>query len=190
MEDEELYQVKKSHITKIEDNSTYQAYSNNQVKDVPVEDMSLLLKLFLDKAAVNMGKESYDKPESTKESILEFLYRDFGTLQVVYIGSAIIRGSLGKYGAGRLVPSTVYRWFNEVSLEYERNRRHEKLARREYDFAFDLQKYPLGSAINKKIEWYKSGQISIDEWDNYPLKAIAEKIAQGVNVTFEMFKLK
>jgi len=189
MEDNELYQVKKPQITKIEDNSTYQAYSNSQIQAVPVEEMGILLKLFLDKAAVNMGKESYDAPEATKESILEFLYRDFGTLQVVYIGSAIIRGSLGKYGAGRLVPSTVYRWFNEVSLEYERNKRHEKLAKQEYNSPFDLNKYPLGSAILKIWEWRDSKRFTDEELDKIPLKVVAEKIGKGINITPEMFGL-
>jgi len=182
----EEYTVKKQGPLKIEDNATYQKYSMCQVKAVPPEDIAVLLKLFLDKAAINMGKECYDAPDATRESILEFAFRDFGILPVYSIGSAIVRGSLGKYGPGRLVPQTVYRWFTEMTIEYERNLRHERLTQREAEVTFDLNKYPVGSAIIKKIEWVRTGIMTMDEWDRVSLKTIAELIKRNGYVTYDM----
>ena len=184
MEDD-IYKVKRTSITRIEDNPTFQKYFKVRVKDVPYEDADVLLTLFLNKAAVNMGKDAYDKPDATRESILEFIYKDYRELYVFLIASAIIKGSLGNYGAGRLVPSTVYKWLGEMRPEIERMRKAEEYKNISHDRMKDLDKYPIGSAINKKIDWYKSGLMSIEQWDMVPLKELAEAIARGQYVTAE-----
>jgi hypothetical protein len=191
MEDN-VYNVNRIKSVKIEDNETYQKYSQTIVKDVPIDDMRLLMKMFFDKAAVNMGKESYDAPAVAIESILEFLYKDFNYVPVYQIGSSIIQGSLGKFGAGRLVPNTVYRWFNDAGAEYRRLLVHKKI---EDDLAykfipFDLDTFPLGRAINRKIEWYRKGLLSMDDWDKVPLKELAEREGKGLHSVPELFGIK
>lgn len=189
MEDNGIYQVKRKIVIKIEDNITYQKYVQTIIKDVPCEDMKILLDIFFDKAAINMGKDSYDAPEATKESILEYVYKEFGYLPVFYIGSGIIKGSLGQYGSGRLVPRTVYIWLNESSKEYNRYLTQEiqKEKNFKYSDSVDLHKYPLGSAIVKKIQWYKEGKLLDENWDCVNLKALTEAIGRKERIEFENF---
>lgn len=186
MEDE-IYKVKKNIPGRIEDNQTYQLYSNSIVEKVPYDDMSILLKIFFDKAAVNMGKESYDAPDAAREAILEFIFREFGTMPVFYIGSAIISGSLGKYGPGRLVPQTVYKWLNLVSQDFSRKEAHDKLKDYDYSDAMDLHSFPVGKAICKKIDLYEDGIIDIADWDRMPLKEIAERINSNLLIVPELW---
>ena len=190
--EEEIYSVKKSYSIKIEDDSLFKKYSLYQTKDVPADDMRYLLKLFFNKAAVNMGKESYDAPDAAIESVNEFISKEFGTIPVIYVCSAIIRGSLGKYGSGRLVPNTIYRWMTEVSIEYRRDKEHKDLEEitKKKPIAYDLQNYPLGSAIAKKIDWYRKGLLKIEDWDKIPLKELAEREAKKLESYPELFGLK
>lgn len=188
---EEIYTVKKSSTTiKIESNNTYQEYSNSQMKDVPYDKADILLKLFLDKAAINMGKEAYDKPDATRESILEFIYQKFYDLPVSYICSAIIKGSLGIYGSGRLVPSSVFKWLSEIRMDYERIKRHEELQELPGAGTFNLVKYPIGKAICLKIDWHNSGLITDDDWDKIEIKILAEMIGRGEMPTVRDFGIK
>jgi hypothetical protein len=188
--EEELYTVKKTRITKIEDNATYQKYSGTPIKDVPIDEADVLLKLFLNKAAINMGKDAYDKPDATRESILEFIYHRFGDLPVSYIGSAIIKGSLGSYGPGRLVPNSVFKWIGEVKMEYDRVRKHEELEAIPTGKTFDLLNYPVGKAICLKIDWYNAGLMTIDDWDKVDLKVLAEMLCRGEIPTTRDFGIK
>ena len=189
--EEEIYKVKKPTIAKIEDNKTYQDNYLKLIKDISSEDMTLLLKLFLDKAAVNMGKECYDAPDATKESILEFIYKEFRWLPVYSMGSAIIRGSLDDKSPARLIPRTVRKWLNDASIDFRRETDHDRLEElyREKPITFDLHKYPVGKAICQKIDWYKSGVLRIEDWDRIPLQRLAEIIGQGHQPSLEMFNL-
>ena len=163
MMDENIYNFEKRKIPRIEDDSLYHQYSQYMAKDVPEDDLKVLIKLFFNKAAVNMGKDAYDAPDATIEAITEFVNKDYKYLPVMYIGMAVIRGSLGRMSSGRLVPGTIYRWLNEISIEYHKVKQEEKY--REYNAtalqSFDLHKYPVGKAICKKIDWLTSGDISI-----------------------------
>lgn len=187
--EENIYQVKRTTVSKIEDNKTYQDNWQKPVNDVSYNDMSLLLKLFLDKAAINVGRECYDAPEVTKESILEFVCKEFRFIPVYYIGSAIIKGSLDSQSTNRLTPRLVHKWLIDATIEYRRYKDHldREEQFKEKPITFDLHKYPVGSAIAKKIEWYKKGFLSIDDWDLVPLKDVAEAIARGEYVTIEKF---
>jgi hypothetical protein len=191
MMEDELYQIRKPAVVKIEDNKTYQGNCQKLVKDVLYEDMVILMKLFLDKAAVNMGKECYDAPEATKDSIMEFLYKEFRWLPVYCVGSAIIKGSLDDKSPARLIPRTVRIWLNIAAIEFRRDcdhKVHEELYK-DHPVSFDLHKYPIGRAIGLKIDWYKSGKLDIRDWDVIPLKRLAEIIGQGHMPTLEMFNL-
>ena len=188
MEDD-IYNVKKTKITRIEDDSLYQKYSQDMAKDVPEDDLKVLIRLFFNKAAVNMGKDAYDAPDATIEAITEFVNKDYKYLPVMYIGMAVIRGSLGRMSSGRLVPGTIYRWLNEISVEYHKVKQEEKY--RSYNSenlqSFDLHKYPVGKAICKKIDWLTSGAIDADDWDKIPLKEVAERIGQDIDSSPEMW---
>lgn len=189
MEDEEVYKVNKPRIFKLEDDSLYKRYNQFKVKDIPIDDLRALLKLLFNKAAINMGKESYDAPDAAIEAILEFIYKDYGILPLYFVAMSIIQGSLGKYGPGRLVPSTVYKWLHEITMEFERVQRHEKFSSIDYLDKMDLKTYPLGTAINKKIEWFRSGKFNMDDWDRVPLKELANRIKNGLECVPEIFGL-
>jgi len=182
MEDN-IYHVDRKRVSKIEDDGIFRRYSNVQLKDVPSDNVRYLLKLFFTKASINMGKDTCDIPEQSIDAIMEFITKDFKYIPMLYIGSAIIRGSLGKYDVkGRLVPRTIYLWLNEASNEYNRTLEREKYKNynETKNITFDLHKYPVGSAIIKKIDWIKNGTITMDDWDRIPLKELAERIGMGM----------
>jgi hypothetical protein len=66
---------------------------------------------------------------------------------------------------------------------------HEKRDQsQDNQYKFDgLEKYPLGKAICKKIDWLKSGAITTVEWDRISLKQVAEIIGAGNEPTLEHF---
>jgi hypothetical protein len=51
----------------------------------------------------------------------------------------------------------------------------------------DLYNYPLGAAINKKIDWLRTGALNIDDWEKVALKDVAKMIGQGHQPTLEKF---
>lgn len=165
----------------------YQAYSNTQIKDVPVANIQYLLKLFLYKAAMNMGAELNDK---TTDGAIEITQQHYWSLPVCYVASGIIKGSLGHYGEGRLCPRTVYKWLNEISIEYNRQIASDKRQSNATDIAmpFDLAKYPIGKAIIQKISWYQEGKLNGDKWDNVDLRQLTEDIGAGKSIRFENYK--
>jgi hypothetical protein len=138
-----------------------------------------------------MGVESDNQ---TIERVIYYVRKDFSYIPVNYIASGFISGSLGKIGdgKGRLVPKTILAWLGYSSMEYNRMlasiRERNKL--NDVSIAMDLHNYPVGSAIVKKIEWYRKGVLRIEDWDNVPLKAMAEKIKAGIHVTPELFGIK
>jgi len=166
----------------------YQVYATSQVRDVELQNTKHLINLFMDLASLNMGS-SYEK--KLIDRVIEIVTEDYGYLPVCYIASAFQNGSMGKYGAGRLVPRIINDWLKEISEDYNRITEHKKrevYLNKKEDY-FDLQKYPLGSALIKKWEWRDGGRFTDEELDKIPLKELAEKIGKGINVTPEMFGL-
>jgi hypothetical protein len=148
------------------------------------------MRLFIDKAAINMGKDSFDKKEDTINAVCEFLFKSFKDIPVYYVGSAIYKGSLGTYGPGRLVPATVFKWMNEANQEFSRKQAHEELMKEDSSPAMDLRGFPVGRAIHKKIDWLKGGRITESDYDRIPLKEVAERLAQGLDVVPELWGVK
>ena len=168
-------------------NSKYQAYASTVVSEIPTENLKFLVNLLMEDAALNMGA-TYDP--KILDRIIEFTQsRDFNNMTLSVIASAFARGSLGKFGPGRLVPKTVHDWLTEVSIEFKRYQDHKD--REDYysekPVSFDLHKYPVGKAICKKIDWLKSGAITSDEWDRIPLRDLAERLATGMDAVPELF---
>lgn len=161
-------------------NEKYQIYAGSLVKDVPLEYLKILITLFLDHAALNMGanieKVSVDR-------IIEIVKEDYGFLPVNQIASAFIKGSMGYYGEGRLIPKMINGWLKEIKTEYERytehNKRENRVKEQLKEKPYDLQKYPAGKAICLKIDWYRKGLINGDDWDKIPLQKVAEMIGKG-----------
>ena len=189
MEDNDIYSVKKDRPIKIEDNPTFQRYARNLIKDIPIDDLRIVLQLFLNKASVNIG---YALKEDVIESVMEFIV-DFGFIPLYFIGSGIIKGSIGKLtDEKRFNPKTIYSWLNETSKEYLKLQEHR--LQKEKDFsntdAMDLMKYPAGKAINKKIDWLNSGLITNDDYDNISLQDLALRIGRGEFVRIEDYGIK
>ena len=170
----------------MENDSNYQIYAKELIKDVPYDNLNYLIKLFMDRASMNMGNEYNDK---TLTGVMYIIKQYFSFIPVCYVASGFIRGSLGDYGTGRLVPKTVKAWLTETTNEYNLATAHQK---QEENGAipfqmYDLEKYPLGKAICKKIDWLTSGAITSNEWDKISLKQIAELIGAGSEPTLEHF---
>lgn len=172
-----------------ENNETYQNHKVTLVKDViPKDDLKKLINIFMTDAGINMGNDFTD---NTLERVIEIVDNNFRFLPICYVAGAFRKGSLGNYGAGRLVPRTINAWLNEITLDYNRDQEHERLTTDDNtDHFSDLVKYPLGQAICKKIDWYKSGAMNSDDWDKIPLKELAEMIGQGQMIQLETFGIK
>lgn len=175
----------------MENDEKFQMYANELIRNVPEEYIKHLVTLFIQEASINMGS---DINEQTLERVIYHVKKDYSYIPVNYVASAFIRGSLGKIGdgRGRLVPKTILTWLGDASLDYNRmianKRQKDKLD--DVSVAMDLHKYPVGSAIEKKIEWYRKGILSIDDWDKVPLKKVSEMIADGHTPTVEHFGIK
>jgi len=161
------------------ENSTFKTYANYKVSDVPLDNLKKLVTLFLDHAALNMGA-SVEKANCDR--VIEIIQGDFAFMPVNQISSAFSKGSMGYWGEGRLIPKNINNWLKEMKSEYDRYIEHkdreQKLSLNNPHFK-DLVKYPLGKAICKKIDWYKSGVIDGDDWDKIPLKELSEIIGNG-----------
>jgi hypothetical protein len=170
----------------MQNDSNYQTYAAYFVKDVPYDNLKYLVQLFMNKAAVNMGN---DFNEKTLACVIELIKQSFSYIPVCYVASGFIKGSLGNYDAGRLVPRTIFKWMGEISLEYNRDIAKQKQKEIESTplQSFDLKKFPLGRAINKKIDWYRENRISIDDWDKISLKELSEMIKRGQNPSVDQF---
>ena len=171
----------------------YQIYANDLVRTLPEENLQYLIALFMQEAAINMGAEVDEK---TLERVIYYIKKDFSYIPVSYLASAFVRGSLGQmpYAVGmtKLVPKTIHYWLGEASLDYNRAmaKQRQKDLSSVPGTTFDLQKYPLGKAINTKIDWFKKGLITSDEWDGISLKDLAGLIGQGRHPSPSDFGIK
>jgi len=174
----------------IDKDNIFKTYATTMVKEVPGEHFEYLVALFMKEAAVNMGNEVND---STLERTIYYIKMDYAYIPVNYVASAFVRGSLGKIGdgKGRLIPKTILAWLNDMSLEYNRNIAsiREKEKHNDVSIAMNLHEFPVGTAINTKIDWYKKGLLNIDDWDKVPLKELAEKIKNKQDYRIETFNL-
>ena len=155
----------------------YDTYANYSCSEVPPENLKMLLTDFLYIAAQDMG-QTFDKSLMV-DRIYYIINTHYNHLPLSLVASAFKRGALGQYGPGRLVPRTVYGWLAEMN-QYHMNLHDKKQEDDSRHHKFDgLQKYPLGKAICKKIDWLSSGAITLDEWDKIPLKELAGLIGSG-----------
>jgi hypothetical protein len=155
-------------------NEKYQIYHNHIVKDVPNENLKILITLFIDYAAVNLGAKA---EKADVDRIIEFIQGyEFNYLPISIIASGFVRGSLGKLRNDKtsLNPRNIHEWLSDVSLEYqkgiEHNERDDKLSK-DYIHFRDLERIPLGKAICWKID-----HVSEEDWDDVPLRIVAEMI--------------
>jgi hypothetical protein len=173
----------------MKNDSNYQIYATDIVRNVPSENLKYLIKLFMDKASINMGS---DYNEKSLSGSIEIITQYFSYIPICYVASGFIRGSLGDYGPGRLVPRTIKGWMVETSTEYNRDQakklQQDKL--NDVSIAMDLHNWPVGSAIQKKIDWYRKGLLKIEDWDKVPLKELAERIKNKLESYPEVFGIK
>jgi hypothetical protein len=168
--------------------SLYETYSNTVCSEIPIDTLKDFITGFLIDASKDMGC-TFDKVDTT-ERVYYIISIHYHHLPLCLIASAFKRGALGQYGAGRLVPKTIYGWLGEMNqyfLTKHNVRDNSEDNSNKYD---SLHKYPLGKAIIKKIDWYKSGALHMKDWEIVPLKAVAELIGKGVVPTLEHFNIR
>lgn len=169
-------------------NKTYQAYHNSAIREVPTENLKILVTLFINSAALNLGCKATKADVDRVTDIMSG--NQFNFLPIEIAASAFGRGSLGKLKNEKttLNPRNIYDWLTEVSLEYrqhiEHKEREDRLSANIVHFK-DLERYPLGKAICWKID-----HVSESDWDNVPLKKVAETIGSGHYPTLEKFGIK
>ena len=172
---------------------TFDVYRNYLIRDVPSDNLKIIVTEFINDAALTLGCNS---TKADVDKVSEFMsYNQFNFLPVSVAATAFIRGSLGKLKNEKttLSPRNIYDWLSEISLEYrnyvEHKDREETLSKDIVHFK-DLNRYPLGKAICKKIDWYNSGAIDGDDWDKIPLKDLSEMIGKGGWPTPEQFGIE
>ena len=172
----------------IEKTKDYQVYATYKINQIPGEIFNKILNLVLIEASRNMGGEFNDK---MLDAIIETIQENHYYLPLSYIVSAIYKGSMGIYGPGRLIPRNIFSWMRETSMEYNKEVEHKQIEERlkPTDKPVDLKRYPMGSALIKKIEWLTSGAIDGDDYDKIDLKVLAEMIGFGQQPTLEDFNL-
>ena len=156
----------------------FETYATDFVRNVPTENLSEIIELTMKKCSLNMGSNYTDE---ILQRTVELIKDDYSYMTVNIVVSALFRGSMGYFGAGRLIPKTIAGWLREVNQEYQKERDHKEIEERlkSNSVPMDLVKYPMGKALNKKIDWLRTGAISFDEWDTIPLKELAEMIGKN-----------
>jgi len=170
------------------ENSLYDTYANSLCLDIPIDYLKRFILEFIYDASKDMGClfDKIDMPER----VYYIISTHYNHLPLMIIASGFKRGALGQFGAGRLVPRTIFGWMEEINQYYLTKRNTRDNSKDNYTKYKDLQRYPLGKAINKKIDWYKNGILNIKDWDNVPLKKVAEMIGEGHQPTPGHFGIK
>ena len=158
--------------------SKFELYATELVRNVPFENLKEILELTMKKCSLNMGSNYTD---DILQRVVELIKDDYSYMTINIVVSALFRGSMGHFGAGRLIPKTIAQWLREVSQEYQKEKDHQEIEERfkNTGVPVDLRKYPMGTALNLKIDWLTSGAITSDEWDEIPLKQLAGIIGAG-----------
>jgi hypothetical protein len=155
--------------------SKFETYATEFVRNVPIEHLKDVIELTMKKCSLNMGSNYTDE---ILQRVVELIKEDYSYMTVNLVVSALFRGSMGHFGAGRLIPKTIAGWLREISQEYNKERDHKEIEDRlnSNSTPVDLVKYPMGTALNLKIDWLVSGAIDNDGWDKIDLKQLAEMI--------------
>jgi hypothetical protein len=168
--------------------SKFESYATEFIRNVPTEHLTEIIELTMKKCSLNMGSNFTDE---VLQRTVELIKEDYHYMTVNIVVSALFRGSMGNLGTGRLIPKTIAGWLRETSQEYQRDKEHKELEARlkSNSVPVNLNKYPMGTALNLKIDWLTSGLIDSEGWDIIPLKELAEIIGKGQTPTLEYFKL-
>ena len=171
---------------------TYEIYNNYVIRDIPIDNLKIIVTALIEDAALTLGCKA---TKADVDKVSEFMSsHQFNFIPINVAATAFTRGSLGKLKNDKttLTPRNIYDWLSEISLEYrnhiEHNERDTILSSLGSHFT-DLTRYPLGKAICKKIDWYKSGAIDSNDWDKIPLRELAEMIGEGRYPMIEDFNL-
>ncbi len=168
--------------------SLYDTYATTICKDIPIDYLKQFILGFLYEASKDMGVvlEKITMPDR----VYDIISTHYNHLPLSLVASAFKRGALGQYGAGRLVPRTVFGWLGEMNQYFMTVKEHKEEKDNKTEKYNGLEKYPLGKAINKKIDWLASGAITEAQYDRIPLKGLAEMIGMGTYPTLEMFGIE
>ena len=166
----------------------YDIYASQSCSEVPPDYLKRFILTFLYDASKDMGQE-FDR-DSVPDRVYYIITTHYHHLPLSLVASAFKRGALGQYGTGRLVPRTIFGWLGEMNQYFiTQHEKKDESGIKHYKFD-GLEKYPLGKAICKKIDWITSGAITEEQWDEIPLKAVAEMIGKGIMPTVERFGIK
>lgn len=158
-------------------------YLQTTVQDIPFSELEKRVLIYIAEAEIQMGS---DFDVRGNKYVIDMVAKEFKHLPLYAIAGAFKKGSLGQYGAGKLVPRTIYGWLSEMAAACFNKTKNiaDSIDVKKWD---GLLSCPLGSAVCKKIEWYESGLLSIEDWDRVPLKLVADAIGRGEYVTIEKF---
>ena len=174
-------------------NDKYKTYQSYLIRDVPIDNLKIIVTEFINDAALTLGCKA---TKADVDKVTFFMSSNqFNYLPVNIASTAFVRGSLGKLKNDKttLNPRNIYDWLSEVGQEYrnfvEHKEREKSLSNPGEHFK-DLTQFPLGKAICKKIDWYRSGAIDDNDWDNISLHELAEMIGKNIIPTLDRFGIK
>lgn len=161
-------------VIRLEENISYQKWALRYIKDVPQNELEIILKVVLRIAELNTGSKFNEEALS---SVIEMLQKDFNYLPVNFAASYILKGSLGKLGetTSKLTPRNIFSWLTEGSEDWLKMKKHREFEDKNI-YIKDILKYPCGRAIIKKIEWYEKGLITLDDWDKIDIIRLAHDL--------------
>ena len=165
--------------------SKAEIYNQTPCAEIPPDYLREFILIYLVGASADMG-QVYDK-DITPNRVFDMITTHYNHLPLILIESAFKRGALGQYGIGRLVPRTIFGWLGEMNQYFITCHEKRDQSKDNYYKFNGHEKYPLGKAICKKIDWLKSDAITSDEWDKIPLKELAEIIGSGHEPSLEYF---
>lgn len=162
----------------------YEQHATTPVSEVPRSDMEIIITVFVKEAEIDMGA-AFD--EMAYPRLYDIICKDYSYLPVYSVAGAFRKGSTGQFGPGRLTPRTIYGWMNEMAQIFNQTSKG-KADQIDTSKKWDgLHKYPVGKAINTKIDWLVSGRITESDYDKIPLQAMYERMSQGLDVVPELW---
>jgi len=111
-----------------------------------------------------------EKISEIMELFIDALKTRYKEVDIDDVKKAILNGTYGDYGK--------YNWINaKVLIEWVRQKwmsvldKSRRVDEKEETHKFDVEKYPVGKAIN-----WKANCVKLEDWEVIPLKKIAEAI--------------
>lgn len=154
--------------------------NDTKIKDIPEPSLKLEIEGLIKSVMMDFGvvptQESFSHLVGRMTYLISKKYKGLLLGEVKYILE-----ETSEHLKGKLSVSTLLQLFSKYYDEKIERQRHE-MEERDLTISSEYVNCmysPLGKAIIHKMQLVETGQITKDEWDNYPLKQVAADIQSG-----------